>query len=57
MFDYGDKVYNKYTKETLIYIDEAETKGLCWTVKIDDKGNKTPYGYYSNIDDLIKSEI
>lgn len=56
MFDLydGDKVYNKYTKENLIYKWEGESKELCWTVKIDENGEETRFGYYSNQKDLVK---
>lgn len=50
----GEKVYNKYTEEELIYKWEAETKGWCWTAKIDEDGEETPFGYYSEEKDLIK---
>ena len=53
-FSDGDIVYNTYTKEYLIYKWEGETEGLCWTAKIDENGNETPFGYYSNFSDLTQ---
>lgn len=50
----GEKVYNKYTEEELIYKWEAETKGWCWTVKINEDGEETPFGYISEEKDLVK---
>ena len=54
MFNYGDKVWNTYTKEELIYKWEGETRDWCWTVKIDEDGEETPFGYYSEEKDLVK---
>ena len=55
-FRYGDRVYNKYTQEYLIYNYEAETEGLCWTTKLDEDGNDTKLGYSSELSDVYKED-